>query len=385
MSNQRSSARRRLRFELLEGRDVPAILTGTETDPIDPPADDTTQPDIVITTVDGDPADLPAQTDVIDDLPVEPDIILTATDGDEESEQPLVDLATAVTVSKPKPSLGDVVTVTVQVTNNGMDAATGVAVNAVLPAGMTFESFTGPGTYDAETGAWAAGAVLPDEGAVLQIKAKVTETVSGAVTASITGADQPDPQFGNNTAEKPVTSVLAGLKLTKTVSSARPIIGSIVVHTVSVRNAGPGTARNIVVTDTLGDGLKFVRALPTARGTFAVGTKTWTIAALPAGMQANLMLVALVTKAGPVSSPATMTATGIDPTRSQLEATASLTAQKTLVPSKWTFHANPGSPMPTGGTPMPGRPAFATFPVVIPPGSPLALVWARFGLPAPKV
>src|SRR5687768_341316 len=189
MSNQRSSARRRLRFELLEGREVPAILTGTETEPIDLPADDSTKPDVVITTVDGDPADLPAQTDVIDDLPVDPDVILTATDGDEESEQPLVDLATTVTVSKPKPSLGDTVTVTVQVTNNGMDAATGVTVNAVLPAGMTFVSFTGPGTYDAETGAWAPGSVLPDDGATLEIKAKVTEAVSGAVTATITGAD----------------------------------------------------------------------------------------------------------------------------------------------------------------------------------------------------
>ena len=378
------TARRRLRVEVLEGRDVPAVLAGDE-QPL-PPTDDPTKPDVVITTVDGDPKDAPVDPP-IDAEPADPDVILTTgiedddTEPEPEPEQPPVDLAAAVTVDKVKPSVGDIITVSVKVANHGMDAATGVEVQTELPAGLTFLAAAGPGTFDSETGTWTPGGVLPEVGAVLLIKARVTDPAAATVTAAVTAADQPDPQAGNNEASKTVTPVLAGLRLTKTSSSPTPLVGSIAVLTLAVKNSGPGTARDIVVSDTLGDGLQFVRVVRPGRGTFSSDTKTWTIPALPSGVTAHLLVVVRVTKAGEVASPATMTATGIDPARSVLEAPGVVTAVKTNSMPAWSFHAGPNKPGP-GPVPVGARPpALPTFPVIIPPGSPLAAVWARFGLP----
>src|SRR5262249_9213036 len=152
--------------------------------------------------------------------------------------------------------------VTVSVENNGTQPATGVAMNSVLPAGMTFVSATpmeGTGAYDAATGNWDVGTLGPDNTATLKIKAKVTDPAVRAVSANITGADQADPETGNNAANLSVTPVLAGLTLTKTVSTASPVLKSTVVFTLTLKNSGPGMARDIAVADTLGTGLTFVK------------------------------------------------------------------------------------------------------------------------------
>src|SRR5262249_53894134 len=68
------------------------------------------------------------------------------------------DLALAKTVSNPRPNVGDTVTFTVTLTNNGPPAASNVKVNALLPAGLSLISATpGQGTYNGTTGLWTVG------------------------------------------------------------------------------------------------------------------------------------------------------------------------------------------------------------------------------------
>ena len=83
----------------------------------------------------------------------------TANNSGSATETPQqADLALTKTVSDPTPNVGDQITFTVTLTNSGPDTATGVVVNDLLPAGLTFVSATpSRGTYDAATGTWTVG------------------------------------------------------------------------------------------------------------------------------------------------------------------------------------------------------------------------------------
>lgn len=399
MSIQRSFAGRRLRVEVLEDRAVPAAtatdpttVTPPNTDPTKPAVTDTTAPTKtgdatttdetttdapVVTSMDGDlkPTD-PAPGDVVPpDVtdPADPPVILTAT-GDPQptdASAPSVDLATVTTVDKPTPSVGDVVTVTVRVTNKGTDPATGVTVAAALPAGMTFVSAnSGQGTYDASTGTWTPDSVAPGTPATLSIKAKVTDAAAQSVSASISHADQPDPQTGNNTASTTVTPVQAGIQVGQSFNTRTASLGSLVMVTVTVRNMGPGAAKNVAVTESLGSGLVFVRAMTPTRGTYNPGTKVWTIPSLSPGMPAQLQIVAQVSQAGQVQAAASAAAAGIDPTTSQTDATATLNVVRTALPATWTYfngaQFKPGPGQVPVQTSVPATPAPATNRPVLP-------------------
>jgi uncharacterized repeat protein (TIGR01451 family) len=373
MTRNRSTgaAGRRLRVESLEERAVPA----TEADAVLVLLDDPTKPAIVDETP---PVDV-ILDDTMVDGELDPDIIFTTQIDDEPATDTTIDeidLSATAVVDKIKPSIGDVVTVTVTVKNNSLNEASDVSVSAELPTGLTFVSATpaeGTGEYDAASGGWAVGTVGAGESVVLTIKAKVMDPTVQVVAASIAAAEQPDPDETNNSAEINVTPVLGGVTLTKKTSATTPVLKSTVAFTLTVRNAGPGMARDIVVTDTLGTGLTFVRALAPTRGVFVPSTKTWTFAKLPAGTSATIQIIAQVTGAGRIESPATMTATGIDPERSTLDAMSVVTGVRLNVPATWSYHAGPNfrpgpAPVPTavrpagvGATP-PARPILPPIP-----------------------
>src|SRR5262249_35993628 len=72
------------------------------------------------------------------------------------------DLALAKSVSNLTPNVGDRVTFTVTLTDLGPNAASGVTVQDLLPAGLSLVSFTpSRGTYTPATGVWNVGAVDP--------------------------------------------------------------------------------------------------------------------------------------------------------------------------------------------------------------------------------
>ena len=94
------------------------------------------------------------------------------------------------------PSVGDTVTFTVTLTNNGPLDDTGIIVTDIVPAGLTYSSSVADqGTYDATTGIWTVGSVANTGTATLTLK--VTRRAGMATqkitsTAKITHSDQPD-------------------------------------------------------------------------------------------------------------------------------------------------------------------------------------------------
>src|SRR5207253_1018425 len=70
------------------------------------------------------------------------------------------DLGLAMAVDNAAPNEGNTVTFTLTLTNNGPDAAAGIAVTDLLPAGLTYASATpSQGSYVSGSGVWSVGGV----------------------------------------------------------------------------------------------------------------------------------------------------------------------------------------------------------------------------------
>jgi uncharacterized repeat protein (TIGR01451 family) len=386
MSSKRTarSAGRRLRLEFLETREVPDATVPntdpakpTDTVPVQTSPPDTKPTDPAQTTPppDSRPTD-PAPGGIIVPAvdPADPTVIYTTSAVDGEPQGPVVDLSTQTSISNLKPSLGDTVTIKVTVTNNGDVQATGVQLTTTLPAGMTFvSSDVGPSKYDPTTGAWDVGTLAFKGKAVLTLKAKVTDAAAQEFSATISHSDQADDKETNNAAAVNVTPVLGSLKLTKTVSTPAVAVGSTVVFTLAVGNGGPGMARGVTVTDTLGSGLLFARVVSASHGSFNPATGTWTIGALPAGQIAVLRMAVVVNKFAQIDSPASITGgTGYDPARSKVDATAVITGVRPNGQATWAFFNGPmfgvGTP-PVPSAAKPTTPVLPAFPIQVVSGS----------------
>jgi uncharacterized repeat protein (TIGR01451 family) len=101
-----------------------------------------------------------------------------------------IDLALTKTVSKPQPTLDEVITYTLTLSNNGGGNATGVEVKDLLPAGLTFQSSNG--NYNANTGIWTVGTVNAGATVQLVITARVNTVGTWFNKAEVSKADQPD-------------------------------------------------------------------------------------------------------------------------------------------------------------------------------------------------
>ena len=159
---------------------------------------------------------------------------------------------------------GGSVTYTVGASNLGPSAASNVSLTDTLPAGVTFVS------VNASNGGWSCG----NTGNV-SVNCTRLNWVSGAsttftivVTAPAQGGSltnsasiastTADPNSGNNSASVSTTvNASADLSVTKS-GPATVTAGSNVTYTLNAANAGPSTATNVSLTDTLPAGVTFV-------------------------------------------------------------------------------------------------------------------------------
>src|SRR5262249_39970602 len=136
------------------------------------------------------------------------------------------DLQVTKSVSNPTPNVGDTITFTVTLRNAGPDPATSVTVQDTLPAGGSFVSATpSPGSYHSTTGVWTAGTVTPAPPQPLPPTATVIDPGASTNTATISHADQFDPNPANNTDTTSANVQQADLALLKSVDRPRPNLG----------------------------------------------------------------------------------------------------------------------------------------------------------------
>ncbi|MFY0594773.1 hypothetical protein, partial [Roseivirga sp.] len=218
------------------------------------------------------------------------------------------DLEVSKVVSDATPNVGDDITFTVRVSNNGTDLATGVSVTDLLPDGYTFVSKnTGFGSYDENSGLWTIGSVSTTQTATLEIVATVLSTGNYDNTATITAADQGDPVTANNTSTVTVDTQFADLNMNKEVDNANPVPGDDVIFTVTLRNDGPDAATNVSITDQLPSGYTFVSA-NASQGSYVAGTGMWTVGTIGNSASAVLSIRATVLASGDFTNTASVTA-----------------------------------------------------------------------------
>ena len=231
------------------------------------------------------------------------------------------DLTVTKTANTNTPNVGDSVTFTISVTNNGLSNATNVSVTDNLPSGYTFGSANpSAGTWSAPN--WTIPTLANGATATMTITATINATGNYANTATIV-ADGNDPTPANNSSTvTPVPNPVSNLAITKTVNNTTPFVGSDVTFTITATNNGPSTATNIIVEENLPSGYTLVSATPSA-GTWS--NPNWTISSLANATSATLTVVATVNATGNYENTVSIDADEIDPTPGNNSASANIT------------------------------------------------------------
>ncbi len=198
------------------------------------------------------------------------------------------------TTSNSLPNVGQQFSYTIIASNNGAAEASGVQVTDVIPAGLTFNSYTASqGTYNSVTGIWNVGTITNGASAVLQLF--VTPTASVAGTSVINTATTPG-QIASATVAVP--KAVSNVTLTKTTSNSLPNVGQQFSYTITATNNGSSTATGVQVTDVIPAGLTF-NSYTATQGTYNSVTGIWDVGTLDSGTSATLLL--FVTPTAPIA------------------------------------------------------------------------------------
>jgi uncharacterized repeat protein (TIGR01451 family) len=207
------------------------------------------------------------------------------------------DVVVSTTVSDPHPNLGEAITLSTKVVNNGPDAASNVTLQSLLPPGLVLLSATpSQGSYDATTGRWSVGPLPNGAVATLLVQARVGTPADQRVSSAITAADQynPDPAHTQSSVLERIQK--ADVYLTATVSDPTPAVGQTVTYTVEVGNIGPDAATHLVVKAHLPSGMTLGTATAN-QGTYDPATGTWVLGTLASGVDPTLTITGEVMSA----------------------------------------------------------------------------------------
>nr|WP_319372726.1 Ig-like domain repeat protein [uncultured Methanobacterium sp.] len=217
------------------------------------------------------------------------------------------------TVNNSRPNVGDTVTFTVTVKNNGPDTATNIQIADSFPGGFDSVVINSP-TGDYKNGIWYIPELASGSNAILTMSGVVTKDLAGNTTTNTAIKlleDQLDPNTANDNASAsiyvPVVNITvfqhpwyvdADTLTYQTVSSYYNTL----VYNLDVWNTGTDTATNVVIKEVLGDAYELVgfntEGVGSASYDSTTRTITWTIASLPSMVKAVLTLNALVVGTG---------------------------------------------------------------------------------------
>jgi uncharacterized repeat protein (TIGR01451 family) len=201
------------------------------------------------------------------------------------------------TVDKSTANVGDTVTYTIAVTNNGSVNATGLTVIDDWPVGITYVSSNADqGSYDNSTSIWTVGNLNTMASARLTITATVTVRAGVIILDNqvrISKVDQQDDNMPKQIANASFTIQSADLTLTNTVDNAAPDQQGTITYTVNLTNNGPANATGVVVYEDLPQNVTYVSS-STNQGSYDSSSGNWTIGNVTNGAGAKLTITVTV-------------------------------------------------------------------------------------------
>jgi uncharacterized repeat protein (TIGR01451 family)/fimbrial isopeptide formation D2 family protein len=154
-------------------------------------------------------------------------------------------------------SAGDQIGFTVEISNIGDGTAYGAYANDSLPgSGWSIESHDGGWTLNGSTLSFA-GDLAAGESSSVHVVRDTTAEDCGTVpnTVTVGAANEADEDADDNTASDSTDVLCADIEITKTADEAVVIAGDPIGFTVTVTNAGEGTAYGVKVSDPLPAGV----------------------------------------------------------------------------------------------------------------------------------
>jgi uncharacterized repeat protein (TIGR01451 family) len=230
------------------------------------------------------------------------------------------DLEITKTTAATNAPIGSTYSYTITVTNHGPDAAANVVMTDTLPSSLLFRSITEPAGFDCTTPAagttgtitCTAATMADDATAVFTLVVEVASGASGTIVNEAgVASDTTDSNGGNSSVSAPGVApepASADVSIVKTTTTTQASTGDTIIYTITVSNAGPSPATNVVVTDDLPADLDFVSATPSQGTCNAANPVVCNLGTIAADANATITLQAeVVATSGTITNSASVT------------------------------------------------------------------------------
>lgn len=229
------------------------------------------------------------------------------------------DLAVTKTDDVDGVDVGDAITYTVTVSNLGPDTAENVELIDTLPAEALYVSSSSTrGNCTEDTG--IVTCALGDLGAAMGVEVSIvvsTGTTGVLVNSAVAGSETQDPDAANNVAIESTVVRPTGADLTIEKTDGRDwvLLGEPFTWVVTVSNAGPQDAQNVVLTEALPASVFIIDAFWTQGDCFPDGPNdvTCLLGTIPVGQTVEVFLTVIPEETGTATNVATVSSATEDP------------------------------------------------------------------------
>lgn len=162
-------------------------------------------------------------------------------------------------------ALDSTVKVTITVRNNGPAMGKNIAVVSSLPSGLVYVSQTGGLVKNGNLLNGTVDSLISGGVKVYTWVGKMTGSITSVIVGATSTSTSPDPNPNNNNGSNPNGNVVVSVPpanssdiiVTITTDKTNYVVGDTVTTTITVTNLGPATAKNVTVSNTVPDLLRY--------------------------------------------------------------------------------------------------------------------------------